>query len=156
MKRIMDPLSRMGASIKSLPGNGCAPLYIQGRPLTGIHYASPVASAQVKSSVLLAGLYADGETAVTEPSLSRDHTERMLGLFGADIASEGTTARITPARELFAADIQVPGDISSAAYFIAAGLIVPGSQILIKNVGINPPAPAFLKCAENGRGYPYA
>lgn len=151
MKRIMDPLSRMGASIKSLPGNGCAPLYIQGRPLTGIHYASPVASAQVKSSVLLAGLYADGETAVTEPSLSRDHTERMLGLFGADIASEGTTARITPARELFAADIQVPGDISSAAYFIAAGLIVPGSQILIKNVGINPTRAGILEvCRKMG------
>ena len=151
MKRIMDPLSRMGASIKSLPGNGCAPLYIQGRPLTGIHYASPVASAQVKSSVLLAGLYADGETAVTEPSLSRDHTERMLGLFGADIASEGTTARITPARELFAADIQVPGDISSAAYFIAAGLIVPGSQILIKNVGINPTRTGILEvCRKMG------
>ena len=142
MKRIMDPLSRMGAS---------APLYIQGRPLTGIHYASPVASAQVKSSVLLAGLYADGETAVTEPSLSRDHTERMLGLFGADIASEGTTARITPARELFAADIQVPGDISSAAYFIAAGLIVPGSQILIKNVGINPTRAGILEvCRKMG------
>ena len=151
MKRIMDPLSRMGASIKSLPGNGCAPLYIQGRPLTGIHYASPVASAQVKSSVLLAGLYAEGETAVTEPSLSRDHTERMLGLFGADIASEGTTARITPARELFAADIQVPGDISSAAYFIAAGLIVPGSQILIKNVGINPTRAGILEvCRKMG------
>ena len=151
MKRIMDPLSRMGADIESLPGNGCAPLYIQGRPLTGIHYASPVASAQVKSSVLLAGLYADGETAVTEPSLSRDHTERMLGLFGADIASEGTTARITPARELFAADIQVPGDISSAAYFIAAGLIVPGSQILIKNVGINPTRAGILEvCRKMG------
>ena len=151
MKRIMDPLSRMGADIESLPGNGCAPLYIQGRPLTGIHYASPVASAQVKSSVLLAGLYADGETAVTEPSLSRDHTERMLGLFGADIASEGTTARITPAKELFAADIQVPGDISSAAYFIAAGLIVPGSQILIKNVGINPTRAGILEvCRKMG------
>ena len=151
MKRIMDPLSRMGADIESLPGNGCAPLYIQGRPLTGIHYASPVASAQVKSSVLLAGLYAEGETAVTEPSLSRDHTERMLGLFGADIASEGTTARITPARELFAADIQVPGDISSAAYFIAAGLIVPGSQILIKNVGINPTRAGILEvCRKMG------
>ena len=151
MKRIMDPLSRVGASIKSLPGNGCAPLYIQGRPLTGIHYASPVASAQVKSSVLLAGLYAEGETAVTEPSLSRDHTERMLGLFGADIASGGTPARTTPARGLFAADIQVPGDISSAAYFIAAGLIVPGSQILIKNVGINPTRAGILEvCRKMG------
>ena len=118
MKRIMTPLSQMGASIRSIPGNGCAPLAICGRPLTGIHYDSPVASAQVKSSVLLAGLYAQGETSVTEPSLSRDHTERMLGLFGADIVSEGRTARIQPASELTAADIQVPGDISSAAYFI--------------------------------------
>ena len=88
MKRIMTPLSQMGASIRSIPGNGCAPLAICGRPLTGIHYDSPVASAQVKSSVLLAGLYAQGETSVTEPSLSRDHTERMLGLFGANIVSE--------------------------------------------------------------------
>ncbi len=151
MRLISGILSAQDFDVTLMPGNGCAPLYIQGRPLTGIHYASPVASAQVKSSVLLAGLYADGETAVTEPSLSRDHTERMLGLFGADIASEGTTARITPARELFAADIQVPGDISSAAYFIAAGLIVPGSQILIKNVGINPTRAGILEvCRKMG------
>ena len=148
MKRIMTPLSQMGASIRSIPGNGCAPLAICGRPLTGIHYDSPVASAQVKSSVLLAGLYAQGETSVTEPSLSRDHTERMLGLFGANIVSEGRTARIQPASELTAADIQVPGDISSAAYFIAAALMVPGSQLLIKHVGINPTRAGILAVCQ--------
>ncbi len=148
MKRIMTPLSQMGASIRSIPGNGCAPLAICGRPLTGIHYDSPVASAQVKSSVLLAGLYAQGETSVTEPSQSRDHTERMLGLFGANIVSEGRTARIQPASELTAADIQVPGDISSAAYFIAAALMVPGSQLLIKHVGINPTRAGILAVCQ--------
>ena len=148
MKRIMTPLSQMGASIRSIPGNGCAPLAICGRPLTGIHYDSPVASAQVKSSVLLAGLYAQGETSVTEPSLSRDHTEWMLGLFGANIVSEGRTARIQPASELTAADIQVPGDISSAAYFIAAALMVPGSQLLIKHVGINPTRAGILAVCQ--------
>ena len=148
MKRIMTPLSQMGASIRSIPGNGCAPLAICGRPLTGIHYDSPVASAQVKSSVLLAGLYAQGETSVTEPSLSRDHTERMLGLFGANIVSEGLTARIQPASELTAADIQVPGDISSAAYFIAAALMVPGSQLLIKHVCINPTRAGILAVCQ--------
>ncbi len=138
MGRIMEPLSRMGAQIRSIKENGCAPLFIQGAPLHGICYSTPVASAQVKSAVLLAGLYADGETQVTEPALSRDHTERMLSSFGADIRSEGTTAVIRPASELYGQSIQVPGDISSAAFFLAAGLLVPGSQILLRNVGINP------------------
>lgn len=138
MGRIIDPLSGMGADIVSTKGNGCAPLRIQGAPLRGIHYHSQVPSAQVKSAVLLAGLYAEGSTQVTEPCLSRNHTETMLRLFGAQVSSEGTTAMITPAKELYGRKILVPGDISSAAYFICGALMIPGSEILIKNVGINP------------------
>ncbi len=148
MKRIMDPLSQMGARITSLPGNGCAPLHIQGSPLSGIHYTSPVASAQVKSAILLAGLYAQGETQVTEPYLSRNHSELMLKHFGADIRSEGSTASIRPAGELSGCRIQVPGDISSAAFFLAAGLMVPGSEILIKNVGVNPTRDGMIKVCQ--------
>ena len=108
------------------------PLRISGHALKGIHYQSPVASAQVKSSILLAGLYADGKTSVTEPALSRNHTEIMLRSFGATVTSEGTTASILPDPDLHGQKIEVPGDISSAAYFIVAALIVPGSEILIK------------------------
>ena len=125
-----------------------APLHIIGSPLHGIHYNSPVASAQVKSSILLAGLYADGETRVTEPYISRDHSERMLSAFGADIHTEGTTAILQPAKQLYGQKIQVPGDISSAAFFIAAGLIVPDSEILIKNVGINPTRDGILRVCK--------
>lgn len=148
MKRIIEPLSRMGAQIKSERGNGCAPLLIEGAPLHGIHYTTNVASAQVKSAILLAGLYADGETRVTEPYVSRNHSEIMLRLFGADISSEGTTALLRPGNALYAHNIQVPGDISSAAYFIAAGSLVPGSEVLIKNVGINPTRDGILKAAR--------
>lgn len=138
MKRIIEPLSLMGADIKSINGNGCAPLEITGTHLHSIHYISKVASAQVKSAILLAGLYADGETKVTEPYLSRNHSEIMLNYFGANVKTEGTTAVISPVKELYGNKVTVPGDISSAAFFIAAGLIVPNSEILIKNVGINP------------------
>ena len=148
MKRIIDPLSQMGAKIESVNGNGCAPLHITGSPLHGIHYNSPVASAQVKSSILLAGLYADGETRVTEPYISRDHSERMLSAFGADIHTEGTTAILQPAKQLYGQKILVPGDISSAAFFIAAGLIVPDSEFLIKNVGINPTRDGILRVCK--------
>ncbi len=151
MKRIIDPLTQMGADIESIRGNGCAPLRINPGQLHGIHYQSKVASAQVKSCILLAGLYADGVTSVTEPYLSRNHTEIMLKHFGAKITSEGTTATITPGSELHGQEIEVPGDISSAAYFIAAGLIVPGSEILIKNVGINPTRDGLLRvCKDMG------
>ena len=121
----------------------------------GIHYESPVASAQVKSCVLLAGLYAEGETSVTEPSLSRNHTELMLAEFGADIStthdlsSTKATALLRPCKELYGRTITVPGDISSAAYFIAAGLLVPNSEILIKNTGINPTRAGILKVCED-------
>lgn len=144
MKRIITPLSQMGTSIKSVNNNGCAPLFIEGQRLHGISYQSPVASAQVKSAVLLAGLYAEGETRVTEPYLSRNHSELMLAHFGADVRTEGTTAVLRPARELFGQKISVPGDISSAAFFIAAALMVPGSELLIRNVGINPTRDGIL------------
>lgn len=144
MKRIIEPLSEMGADITSLNGNGCAPLLINGKPLHGIHYHSKVASAQVKSAILLAGLYAEGETRVTEPYLSRNHSELMLQSFGAKVICEDTTASLIPVDELYGQDILVPGDISSAAYFIVAALIVPGSQVLIKNVGINPTRAGIL------------
>ena len=145
MKRIMTPLSQMGADIISLNGNGCAPLKISGKKLHAIHYNSPVASAQVKSCVLLAGMYSDGITRVTEPVLSRNHTEIMLNYFGANVTAEGTTASIKPDPSLYGREILVPGDISSAAYFIAAGLLVPNSEILLKNVGINPTRDGILR-----------
>ena len=158
MKRIMTPLTQMGANISSILRNDCAPLYITPGRLHGIHYDSPVASAQVKSCVLLAGLYAEGETSVTEPSLSRNHTELMLKEFGADIrstfeiGSTRATASIRPGNELYGQKLTVPGDISSAAYFIAAGLIVPDSEILIQGVGINPTRAGILKVCEDMGG----
>lgn len=148
MKRIIAPLTQMGADIVSLEGNGCAPLRIRGRQLHGIHYQSKVASAQVKSAILLAGLYSQGTTSVTEPSISRNHTELMLRYFGAETSTQGTTASVQPAKELYGTKVTVPGDISSAAYFIAAGLMVPGSQILIRNVGINPTRNGILKVCQ--------
>lgn len=148
MGRIITPLSQMGACIRSVNGNGCAPLTITGAPLRGISYCSPVASAQVKSAILLAGLYAEGTTSVTEPALSRDHTERMLKSFGADITSLGLTATVKPEPDLRGVDILVPGDISSAAYFIAAGCLVPDAEILLCNVGINPTRAGILQVAR--------
>ena len=148
MKRIMEPLSLMGADIASLRGNNCAPLRIVGSPLHGIHYTSKVASAQVKSCILLAGLYADALTSVTEPSVSRNHTELMLRGFGANVVCRDKTATITPDPELIGQKIEVPGDISSAAYFIVAGLIVPGSEILVKNVGINPTRDGIIRVCQ--------
>lgn len=148
MKRIMLPLSMMGADIKSELGNDCAPLIITGSKLHGIAYDSPVASAQVKSAILFAGLYADGITSVTEPAVSRNHTELMFESFGVDIKTEGRTATVRPATELYAQEIEVPGDISSAAYFIAAGLITPNACVTIKNVGVNPTRDGILRVCE--------
>ena len=151
MKRIITPLTAMGGEIRSIRDNDCVPLQIQGRPLKGIHYDSPVSSAQVKSCVLLAGLYADGLTSVTEPYLSRNHSELMLRSFGAKVTSKDTTVTIQPEPELTGQKVVVPGDISSAAYFIAAGLLVPGSEILIKNVGTNPTRDGILRvCRQMG------
>ncbi len=148
MRRIMEPLSMMGANITSINGNDCAPLCIKGAPLHGIHYHSKVASAQVKSAILLAGLYADGITSVTEPTVSRNHSEIMLNYFGASVQTEGTTASVYPNPDLHGQKVSVPGDISSAAYFIAAGLLVPGAEVLIRNVGINPTRDGILKVAQ--------
>ena len=145
MKRIIKPLRQMEAKIKSIRENGCAPLQIEPSMLHGIRYDSPVASAQVKSCILLAGLYADSPTSVKEPYLSRNHTEVMLQKFGAYVTSEGTTITVMPEPKLYAQKIEVPGDISSAAYFIAAALIVPGSEVLIEHVGMNPTRDGLLR-----------
>lgn len=149
MKRIITPLSMMGANIQSKNGDDRAPLLIQpAQHLKGIHYESPVASAQVKSSILLAGLYADGKTSVTEPYVSRNHSELMLRAFGATVTTSGTTASIEPEPTLVGQHVIVPGDISSAAYFIAGALIVPNSEVVIKNVGINPTRDGLLRVCE--------
>ncbi len=151
MGRIIEPLSQMGASIQSTAGNGCVPLRIQGGSLRGIRYTTKVASAQVKSAILLAGLYADSPVRVTEPALSRNHTELMLNYFGAKAESRGATASVEPEPRLEGRTVTVPGDISSAAYFIAAGCITPNSELLIRNVGINPTRDGILRvCRKMG------
>lgn len=137
MKRIIEPLHQMHAAIEGKDDNFC-PLTISPSTLEGICYTSPVASAQVKSCVLLAGLYANTPTTVCEPALSRDHTERMLSAFGAIIERKDKCVTIYPNPELEAMEVVVPGDISSAAFFIVAGLIVPNSKLILQNVGINP------------------
>jgi len=138
MKRIVEPLSVMGATIMGRDGGNKAPLSIKGSKLRGIDYISPVASAQVKSAVILAGLYAEGLTSVTEPLISRDHTERMLSYFGASIKRKGRSVSIESGQRLEGRDIVVPGDISSAAFFMVAALITEGSELRIGNVGVNP------------------
>lgn len=138
MKRVVGPLAAMGARIWGRGGGDLAPLAIQGGALQPAGYASPIASAQVKSALMLAGLYADGETVVREPHLSRDHSERMLRFFGAEVTSfeGGVSAAGRPRLE--GREVFVPGDISSAAFFMVAALITPGSELLIRNVGVNP------------------
>lgn len=147
MGRVVEPLARMGAAIRGRGADRFLPLAVlphEGR-LRAMDYESPVASAQVKSAVLLAGLYADGETCVTEPALSRDHTERMLSAFGARIEREGTKVTIEPVDELFAPEeIVVPGDISSAAYWLVAASLIEGSDIILQDVGINPTRTGIL------------
>ena len=141
MDRIVKPLSMMGAKVRGAGEKNYPPLTIEpsGRgKLTAISYNSPIASAQVKSSVLLAGLYADGVTTVTEPVKSRDHTERMLRYMGAELVEDGLTVGVRGGARLAAKDFTVPGDISSAAFFMVAAAITPGSDLLIRNVGINP------------------
>lgn len=152
MLRIMKPLREMGANIQSIKDNNCAPLEINGSILQGISYQSPIASAQVKSAILLAGLYANGTTSVTEPYVSRNHSEIMLSHFGAKLEIKDTTVTIHPNPVLTGQKVEVPGDISSAAYFIAAGLLVPGSKLLLKNVGINPTRDGILRVAKEMGG----
>jgi 3-phosphoshikimate 1-carboxyvinyltransferase len=141
MGRISDPLRQMGAQIDGRHGGKNAPLAIRGgsQRIKAIHYVSPVASAQVKSALLFAGLYADGETSVTEPSKSRDHTERMLRFFGIEVQEQRYRVTVRGKQRLFAnGPHYIPSDISSAAFFMVAASIVPGSDLLIKNVGVNP------------------
>lgn len=138
MGRVITPLRLMGAGISARGGGLYAPLAISGTRLSPISYPMPMASAQVKSSILLAGLYGDGETSVVEPAKSRDHTERMLPAFGADLTADGLTVRVRGGSELMARETDVPGDISSAAFFMTAASIIPGAEVLAKNVGINP------------------
>lgn len=142
MKRIIEPLSLMGANIQSTDGH--APLIIQKAPLHSINYTSKLASAQVKSCILLAGLNTDGTTTVTEPSISRNHTELMLKYMGANINTNGKTVSITKST-LEPKTIEICGDISSAAYFIVAALIVPGSDVILQNVGLNPTRTGILE-----------
>ena len=136
MSRVTVPLRMMGAGIS---GEGeTLPLHITGSELRGIDYESPVASAQVKSSLLLAGLYAAGRTSVTEPERTRDHTERMLRHFGVPVEASGTRVSVSPTGEFPGTELEIPSDISSAAFFIVAALLNPGSEIMVKNVGLNP------------------
>ena len=138
MQRVIAPLRAMGAEIRGRDSDQYPPLAIRGGTLKPVHYRLPVASAQVKSAILLAGLYADGETEIIEPLQSRDHTERMLRAFGAEITVKGLSVKVKGDAELKGRDTVVPGDFSSAAFFMVAALLMKGSEIVIKNVGINP------------------
>ena len=142
--RIMAPLALMGAQIEAKQDR-FAPFVVHGRPLEAITYAMPVASAQVKSCVLLAGLGAEGTTSVVEPEPSRDHTERMLAGAGITVTRDGRTVSVTGAQTLQSRDVVVPGDLSSAAFMIAAGVLVPGSQLVVRDVGVNWTRTGFLR-----------
>jgi 3-phosphoshikimate 1-carboxyvinyltransferase len=143
MKRVIAPLTEMGAKIRSSEG-GLPPLEIEGGALKPIRYELPVASAQVKSAVLLAGLYAEGETEVVEPVATRDHTEIALELMGADIGRHARTIAVRGGAKLQGKKLYVPGDISSAAFFMVAGMLVPESNLVIRNIGLNPTRTAIL------------
>lgn len=138
MARIVTPLNRMGAQFIGRYNNSLLPMAVKGGGLQPINYLSPVASAQIKSAILLAGLFCPGRTVVTEPSLSRDHTERMLSLFGAEVAVSGRHVSVTGYPRLTGKKITIPGDISAAAFFMVAAAILPGSDVTITNVGLNP------------------
>lgn len=150
MGRVIKPLQQMGAHIWGRQSDTLAPLAIRGQQLQPIHYPSPIASAQVKSCIMFAGLMAEGQTTITEPALSRDHSERMFAAFGADITVDPDTCSVTvtgPA-QLQGQAIIVPGDISSAAFWLVAAAIVPGSDIWIENVGVNPTRTGVLEVLE--------
>ncbi|MEK7017359.1 MULTISPECIES: 3-phosphoshikimate 1-carboxyvinyltransferase [Bacillus] len=144
MKRVTDPLSKMNAQIDGRENGQYTPLSIRGGKVKGMHYDSPVASAQVKSAVLLAGLQGEGITTVTEPMQSRDHTERMLRAFGCTVDVNGRTVSLQGGQQLKGADIEVPGDVSSAAFFLVAGAIVQNSKLVLENVGLNPTRTGIL------------
>jgi 3-phosphoshikimate 1-carboxyvinyltransferase len=146
MERVTEPIRQMGARVVGRGEGERLPLAVRGaRPLKAIRYRSPVASAQVKSALLLAGLYADGPVTVEEPTGSRNHTERMLRAFGADLAQDGQTVTITPGHELVGHPVRIPGDFSSAAFFLAGGTVVPDSEVLVTGVGVNPTRMAFIE-----------
>lgn len=151
MRRIIEPLSLMGAKIAAREVNGLKvpPLTIQGAKLKAIRYDSPVASAQVKSALLLAGLYANGQTQVSEPVKSRDHTERMLKKFGADISVAGLSVSVQGEANLVSQELEVPGDISAASFFLTGACISKDSQIFVQSVGLNPTRIAFLNILQN-------
>ncbi|WP_102263401.1 3-phosphoshikimate 1-carboxyvinyltransferase [Mesobacillus jeotgali] len=138
MTRVTFPLGKMGASIMGRNNGEFTPLTVEGQKLHGITYELPVASAQVKSAILLAGLQAEGETIVIEPVKTRDHTERMINQFGGKVERDGDAVKVTGGQMLKGTHINVPGDISSAAFFLVAAAIVPGSEIILRNVGLNP------------------
>jgi 3-phosphoshikimate 1-carboxyvinyltransferase len=144
MRRVTSPLRSMGAAIMGRDNGNLPPLAIRGARLHGISYASPIASAQVKSALLLAGLFAEGETAVSEPSLSRDHTERMFEAIGLPIQRDGLNVRVQAARAFSAPTLTVPGDFSAAAFFLVAALVVPGSELTLRGVGVNPTRTGLL------------
>ncbi|MEW6001364.1 MAG: 3-phosphoshikimate 1-carboxyvinyltransferase [Nitrospirota bacterium] len=148
MARVINPLRQMGAEIIARAEDSYPPIAIRGKKLKPIKYTMPVASAQVKSALLLAGLYATGETEIIEPVKTRDHTERMLKAFGADLKVEGTKIRIKGGTELSAKEINVPRDFSSAAFFIVGALLINGSDIIIKEVGINPTRTGLLNALQ--------
>jgi 3-phosphoshikimate 1-carboxyvinyltransferase len=155
MRRVVEPLQRMGARIDGREGATRLPLAIRGGELRGIHYLTPVASAQVKSCLLLAGLNAAGVTEITEPNLSRDHTERMLRAFGATLeqqmsASGAHRVRLCGKQSLEGQHVRVPGDFSSAAFWIAAALLLPGSDLVIEQVGVNPTRTGLLQALAQG------
>lgn len=152
MNRVIKPLSQMGADIEST-NDGYTPLTIHGKKLKSMEYTMPVASAQVKSSILLASLFAEGTTTIIEPVASRDHTEIMLNYFGANIKNENGVITSTPVKELYGKNLEVPGDISSAAFFMVAGLVVPNSHIIIENVGINPTRTGIIDALKAMGGY---
>jgi 3-phosphoshikimate 1-carboxyvinyltransferase len=146
MGRIAEPLGRMGAGVETTEGH--LPMGIMGRPLRAIDYALPVASAQVKSAILLAGLYADGETTVVEPAPTRDHTERMLQAAGAHVTVRPTGVGVRPAERLALGQVEVPGDFSSAAPFVVAATLVPGSELHVHGVNLNPRRTGLLEILE--------
>ena len=138
MDRIIKPLSRMGADIRGRANNSKAPLSISGGNLRGIDYDMPVASAQLKSCLIIAGLFAEGETTLHQPASSRDHTERMLQQMGVTLVEDGLTIKVTPGQPMKALNVRVPADTSSAAYWLVAGACHPSAKITVNNVGVNP------------------
>ncbi len=150
MQRILDPLGQMGAQIMGRHENTLAPLVFRGGNLRGIEYDLPMASAQVKSAIMLAGLFASSETVIHQPALSRDHTERMLSAMGGKVKKDGLNLTVLPT-ELKAVNITVPGDISSASFWIVAGLCHPNAQIMVRGVGLNPSRTGIIDVLQNMR-----